>query len=258
MKFVVLILAVPVVFFRANAQSVLKPRGLQVTVNKTTNLIFPAEISSVDRGSERIVVQKSMPNILRVKADTVFNDTTNLSVITSDGKLYSFLVSYLPSPEVLNLNLGAGNSITEDTALLAIAKSSLQMKGRLHGLFYAQGNVLLSVKGVYTNGKVVICCLRIENSSSLSFEPARLQCTVKSSGSGKRRPLQETAIQPLLVHTPVKRIREKQSAILAVVVPKAALGAGQVLQIDLSEKGGERHLSIAIPNKYILKATLLK
>lgn len=239
-------------------QSVLKPCSLQVTVNKTTNLIFPAMITSVDRGSERIVVQKSTPNILRVKADTVFTDTTNLSVITSDGKLYSFLVSYVSSPEILNLDLGVGEVVTKDTALLAAVNTALKMKNNLYGLRFAQGKVKLSIAGIYTTSEVLICKLRIENSSSLSFETGWLRFHVTRTNVGKRRPVQETEIIPLLVQSPGTIIREKQSNILAVVLPKVALSTKQVLQIDLQEKGGERHLSLRLPNQYILNATLFK
>lgn len=240
-----------------SSQSYIKPRNLQVTDNKTTNIIFPAMITSVDRGSERIVVQKSTGNILRVKADTVFSDTTNLSVITSDGKLYSFLVSYHGSPEILNLDLGAGASINKDTALVSLANAAMREKNNLYGIRFAQGKVLLSMTGVYTNSELLICKLRIENRSSLSFEIGRLRIGVTGSGSGKRRPVQETEIMPLLVQSLVTVIREKQSGIIAVVLPKTALGNKQVLQIDIIEKGGERHLSLKLPNKFILNATLL-
>lgn len=244
--------------FAVCGQSYIRPLNLQVTDNKTTNLIFPAQISSIDRGSERIVVQKSTGNILRVKADTIFTDTTNLTVITTDGKLYSFLVSYSASPLFLNLDLGSGDIVNKDTALLAVAGKALQMKNNLYGLRFAQGKVKLSIAGIYTTSEILICKLRIENNSSLSFEVGRLRFYVTGTGSGKRRPVQETEVMPLLMQLPVSIIREKQSNILAVVLPKVALGTKQVLQINLAEKGGERHLILRLPNKYILNATLLK
>lgn len=50
--------------------SVIKPYHLAVTYNKTTNLVFPYAIKSVDRGSKDILVQKAkdVENILQVKA----------------------------------------------------------------------------------------------------------------------------------------------------------------------------------------------
>ena len=89
--------------------SYIEPYKLEVTYNKTTNLVFPSSITSIDRGSQDIMVQKvsGVENILRVKADIKSFEETNLSVITKDGKLYSFLVGYNNNPGYLNVNLGS-------------------------------------------------------------------------------------------------------------------------------------------------------
>ena len=241
----------------ATAQTILKPRGLQVTINKTTNIIFPAAISSIDRGSENILVQKSTPNILRVKADSVFSDTTNLSVITTDGKLYSFLVSFRSSPEILNLDLGAGEVVTKDTALTRLANAVIKMKGNLYGLKYSSGQVQLSITGIYSTSEKLICKLKIENSSSLTFEAGQFRFHITAKNAGKRKASQETEVFPLLVSSPDKSVREKQSVVLAIVLPKVAVDRQKVLQIDCQEKNGERHLSLKLPNKFILNATLI-
>ncbi len=240
------------------SQSYIKPRNLQVTGNKTTNIIFPAQINSIDRGSERIVVQKSTGNILRVKADTVFADTTNLTVITSDGKLYSFLVSYTASPVFLNIDLGVNESAVRDTALFALCEKILKAPNSLGGIRYSSGKVKLSLTGIYSTGEIIGCKLRIENTSSLSFETGRLRCYVIGSRSSKRRPSQQPEIMPLLV-IPVSAIaKEKQAIVMTLFLPKAALRTGQALQIDLFEKNGERQLSLHINNRFILRSTLIQ
>src|SRR6266487_5764395 len=78
---------------------------LNITCNKTTNLIFPFSIVNVDRGSKDVLVQKvtGAENILQVKADKPNFSETNLSVITADGNLYSFVVDYLNEPSQLNI-----------------------------------------------------------------------------------------------------------------------------------------------------------
>ena len=50
--------------------SIIKPYPLTIAVNKTTNLIFPYAIKSVDRGSADVLAQKAkgVENILLVKA----------------------------------------------------------------------------------------------------------------------------------------------------------------------------------------------
>ncbi|MEP2296429.1 DUF4138 domain-containing protein, partial [Algoriphagus sp.] len=66
--------------------------SIQISEQLTTNLIFPQAIKSVDRGNREIMVQRanSVENILQVKAETSEMNNSNLTVITSDGKFYSF------------------------------------------------------------------------------------------------------------------------------------------------------------------------
>ena len=69
------------------------PHALEVCYNKTTHIIFPAEITYVDLGNENLVagLADGAKNVLRVKsAFKSFKQETNLSVITEDGSYYSF------------------------------------------------------------------------------------------------------------------------------------------------------------------------
>ena len=61
------------------------PHALEVCYNKTTHIIFPAEITYVDLGNENLVagLADGAKNVLRVKsAFKSFKHETNLSVIT--------------------------------------------------------------------------------------------------------------------------------------------------------------------------------
>src|SRR5690606_26501384 len=89
------------------AQSI-PSRPIEIAFSKTTNLVFPFEIKSVDRGSKDVLAQKAggIENVLQLKAARQDFDETNLTVITSDGKLYSFLVNYADNPSALNLSFG--------------------------------------------------------------------------------------------------------------------------------------------------------
>lgn len=233
------------------------PRNLQVTVNKTTNLIFPSSIASIDRGSEHIIVQKSLNNILKVKADTSFTDTTNLSVITTDGKLYSFLVSYHASPELLNMDLGAGEVVTRDTALWNIASNANASRNNLYGLNYSIGQVQLSIVGIYAKEDKLVCKLRIENNSSFTYEVDKFRFYISAKNAGKRKAIQESEITSLLIQPGAALVRERQSVLIAVVLPKIAVGSGKVLRITLYEKNGERHLILKLPSKFILNAPII-
>ena len=230
---------------------------LEVTTNKTTSLLFPSAILSIDRGSEHILVQKSTAQVLKVKADSVFADTTNLTVITTDGKLYSFLVVYNSSPSVLTFDLGAGKNILGDTVLTALAQRVRAMDHRLYGVRYSSGLVLLRLQGVYTNGNVIAVKLRIDNRSTLSYEIGDVSALLSGGSSAKRRAVQDREIPILVSDKATNTVREKQSLVLVVIVPKAGLVPGQTLQIHVQEKGSDRQLHLDLPNKYILNAILL-
>ncbi len=84
---------------------------LQIAYSKTTSLIFPYPIKTIDKGSEGVLIQKArgVENILLVKAAEHDFAQTNLTVVTTDGKLYGFVLNY--DEQCPDLNLIADNSI---------------------------------------------------------------------------------------------------------------------------------------------------
>lgn len=78
----------------------IEPYRLEVSYSKTTNIVFPHAIISVDRGSKEILAQKAkgVENILQVKAAKENFTETNMSVVTADGRLNSFLLKYANEP----------------------------------------------------------------------------------------------------------------------------------------------------------------
>lgn len=242
----------------ANAQVKDVMRHIAVSNNRTASLIFPSSIVSVDRGSERIIVQKSIPNVLKVKADSLFTDTTSLTVITVDGKLYSFLVHFETAPLKLTVDLSNGNHVGEDTTLIALAQKVMLLKSSLHGIRYSEGNVRMTAMAIYTTGELVICKLRIENTSSLSFEIGNVQIFSKDRQTGKRRSSQERPVDPLLSFKPQSIVRQKSSQVVVLILPKPVLSYSKSLRIEVGEKYGERNLRLSVANRYLLNAGILE
>ena len=126
--------------------TIIEPYPLQITLNKTTNLIFPYAIKSVDRGSADVLAQKAkgVENILLVKAGRQNFSETNLSVITADGKLYSFVLDYINNPSAINISFVADTSNTDavsslkplynEASIRTDAERILQLKKSVHGI----------------------------------------------------------------------------------------------------------------------------
>ena len=83
-----------------NPSELIKPYKLDITWHKTTLIILPAAIQSADRGDKYVLAQKvqGTDNILKVKAGQKDFAPSNLSVVTTDGKVYTFMVDYNPDP----------------------------------------------------------------------------------------------------------------------------------------------------------------
>src|SRR6478736_4176942 len=111
-KFIAILLVSSKSFSQEQQFSFIPSAHLTVTDNKTTNLIFPFSVQSIDRGSKDILVQQpgGTENIVQVKAGKLNFEQTNLSVITIDGKLYSFIVDYNKQPGQLNIVVGNNDS----------------------------------------------------------------------------------------------------------------------------------------------------
>src|SRR5580698_5771819 len=84
-----------------HSQSVIPSKIVSVTYQMTTNIIFPYAIDIADIGSADIIGLKGgkYNNILFLKAARVNFSPTNISVYTSDGKFYSFIVKYKTIPD---------------------------------------------------------------------------------------------------------------------------------------------------------------
>ncbi len=70
---------------------------LTINFDKTIHLIFPANIDYFDIGSGNVLatIADNVPFVLKIKANVEnFQEETNISAITTDGKFYSFSISY--------------------------------------------------------------------------------------------------------------------------------------------------------------------
>jgi len=98
---------------------------MTVGFQKTTHLIFPYAVSYVDLGNGGIIADKARgaENIVKVKASQQDFPETNMTVVTTDGRLYSFLVNYDANPRVLNYNL-ASTDVSTSSAVVPLAHLS--------------------------------------------------------------------------------------------------------------------------------------
>lgn len=246
---------------------------LTVTCNKTTNLIFPYSVQSVDRGSRDILVQqpKGTENIVQVKADKPNFTQTNLSVITIDGKLYSFIVDYDPQPSQLNIIIEKQNLIVSDSISMPPIKLS---SGNNEALFQLVAKKIISsevvrgekdkhyqmklqLNGIYIHNDVLYFRLFLQNISSISYDVSAVRFNIKDKQKSKRTATQELDLQPLYSYKSFTNIQSDSSVISVIALPKFTLPNSKYLSIQIFEKNGGRDLALNIKNCDIMKAKVI-
>ncbi|SRR6266542_4742757 len=265
---IILVLFTTNSFAQSEKTSFIGSYHLSITCNKTTNLIFPYAIQSVDRGTKDILVQKVMgaENILQIKADKSNFSETNLSVVTKDGKLYSFILNYLDNPPQLNIAFQKDtfNSARDrqvffsETAnqeeLIAIAKYVLDAKKTVHGIKDRHETMLLSLSGLYANNDVFYFQLKLHNRSQVSYDINAIRFFIRDRKKSKRTAVQEREIKPIYVYGNDTSIKGESSQLCVIALPKFALADDKYLFVQVTENDGGRDLNIRVKNHHLLKA----
>src|SRR3970040_1351302 len=237
-----------------NILSEITPDSLKIGYSKTTNIVFPFAIKSVDRGSEDVLVQKGkgFENILQIKAAKQEFVPTNLTVVTADGKLYSFLLSYDEQNPQLNLSVntteplkqhvlfssGSGN----EQELQLYSKFALYDKCRIRGERESKYGIKLHLNGIFIQNDVMYYRIVVVNHSKIKYDIDQFRFFIRDSRKVKRTASQEIEITPLHILNNYETIDEESENTFVFAVAKFTIPEKKYLAIQLMEKDGGRHL----------------
>lgn len=241
---------------------------LSISYSKTTSLIFPFSITSVDRGSQDVLAQKArgVENVLQVKAGRKQFPETNLTVITADGVLHQFTVTYSDTPSEQAITI-AGNTGKKSLILVkdAVNERDVQVDSQLALKQYVTGQIdqynkyhmSFSLQEIFIHGNILYYRIQIRNKSSISYDIKSLKFLIRDRKKVKRTSSQETEINPLYIGNESDRIQAYASTTLIYAVKKFTIPDGKRLFINLFEENGGRHLALRVDSKDILKAKML-
>lgn len=255
--------------FSQNAiDTVIEPYHLAIAYFKTTNLIFPYAVKSVDRGSKDVLAQKAkgVENILQIKAGKKDFDETNLTVITADGKLYSYVLNYTDNPPVLNLQFNERDKSRSD-AMFSFAnynEAQIQMdaehvatkKRTVHGIKDKKYQMKFTLNGLFVRGNVMYYQIKIANRSNIDYDIDQIRFFIRDQKKSKRTATQEIEMKPLFVKNDTATITGQSERILVYALLKFTIPDKKYLAIQLMEGNGGRNLELRIHNRTIVKATL--
>jgi conjugative transposon TraN protein len=253
-----------------NRITTIESDSVAIGYSKTTNIVFPYAIKSVDRGSQDILVQKAkgLANILQIKAAQRGFIQTNLTVVTADGKLYSFVLNYNEQSPQLNLSVNkielerqeiyfseeSGNK----EEIQEYSKLAFYEKNKIRGRKENRHEIKFQLNGIFIQNDIMYFRLIVENSSKIKYDIDQLRFFIRDSKRVKRTATQEIEIKPTYILNDVAAIEGESENTFVFALSKFTIPEDKYLAIQLMEKKGGRHMELDVKSKKIEKVIVLQ
>lgn len=254
------------------------PYPMKITYDKTSHLIFPSAIRYVDLGSEYLIAGKAeqAENVLRVKASVKdFQAQTNLSVITNDGRFYSFDVHYSCDPQTLSYDIEKIQKALEKTGsdhiyfeelgsnspwLTDLVMKSIYSDNKrfVKGIGSKSFGIAFILKGIYILEGKYYFHTQLSNQTNVPFHIDFINFKVIDKKKARRTVLQQSTITPVRMYKPLGEINAQQSEQNIFLLDQFTLADDKILLIEIFEKNGGRNQTLKVENSDLIKARLVK
>lgn len=254
-----------------------EPYEMQVTYNKTSHLIFPSAIRYVDLGSDYLIASKAedAENVLRIKATVRdFEEETNFSVITDDGRFYNFNVFYGAYPASMNYDLLTMQKASDrengnDVLFEELGNNSPSLAGLLLKTIYNQNKRVIKhigsksygiqflLKGIYVQGGKFYLHTELSNKSNVPFHIDFVNFKVVDKKVAKRTVVQEKVMTPLRIYKPLNEIGGNTTDQNVFLLDQFTITDDKVLIIEIFEKNGGRQQVLQVENSDLVHAKLI-
>lgn len=251
---------------------------------KTVHVIFPAKIREVDTGTPNILVQitESFDNVLRIKSiNLAEKQETNITVLTEDGSLYSFLTSYEKNPEILNINIGnnqiadleASNKIGINTfdksnfieeainqSLAKVETNSnivLEKRNFIKNVGIKSQGIVGLLKGIYNANNIQYFKIELENETEVPFKIDFIKLYIKDLKVIKKTAMQHVELKIVKAFPITTEILAKSTSTLVLSTLMKSLPIDKIMEIEIYEKDGGRHLRFLIDSNTLTKSKQL-
>ena len=255
----------------------LEPFKMEVTYHKTSHLLFPSPIRYVDLGSENLIANKAedVANVLRIKSSVKnFEEETNFSVITQDGKFYNFDVFYSSYPDTLNYDLlklqrknekdyatdvlfeelkGESSTLTE----LLINTLYKEPKRTVKHIGSKSYGIQFILKSLYVHEGKFYFILQLNNKSNISYQIDFVNFKIVDKKNLKKTASQEKVLSPLRNYPNLKSVQHQSKSSILYLLNQFTLIEGQVLEIEIWEKDGGRHQKFQLENSDLMNAKVV-
>ncbi|OHT43722.1 conjugative transposon protein TraN [Flavobacterium tructae] len=253
------------------------PYAMQVTYDKTSHLIFPSAIRYVDLGSDCLIASKAQDaeNVLRIKASVKdFEQETNFSVITDEGRFYSFNVQYSSVPAALSYDLqtmqnSADKAISRGVLFEELGKTPPSLASLILETIYKNNKrrvkhigsesfgVQFSLKGIYIHNGLYYFHTQLANQTNVPFSIDFMTFKVVDKKTARRTASQQITLVPLRIYKTLDEISGNAADQNVFLLDQFTIADDKQLLIEIFEKNGGRHQTLELENSDLVKAGLI-
>jgi conjugative transposon TraN protein len=253
-----------------DAQGKPKPQVVHVAYNKTTSIVFPTTITSVDRGSRDLLAQKAkgVGNVLQVKAARVSFPETNLTVITADGVIHQFGITFTKQPsdlvihirdstEAIKHNVIFQRDMTE-AELMRIASEIIPLKRGISLIADSNHKIGMSLRNIFIKDDIIFYHFRVKNASNIRYDVDFLRFYIRDKTKVKRTASQQVDVVPIYTYGNDQTIPGNTETDIVYALNKFTIPDAKHLVIEMFERNGGRHVDLNIRNRTIVNAQLIE
>lgn len=251
-----------------SSQKIIPSRELMISWNKTCLLVFPAEIKSADRGSADVLAErvKGAENALKVKAGRPDFEPSSLTVVTTDGQVFAFRVSYAENPPYLVLDFRGASSEGATVKFKGVPLNSAQFK---RGAERVKGNAPflkrvhshkqaldVELNGIYIHEGVLFFRFRLHNDSSIPYKRGALRFFIRDVKTARRTAVRDNELKPLYLQT-WGLPEEEMGQTIVVALHRFTLAEDKSLTIALMEEDDGRSVTLKLKERKLRKTRKL-
>jgi conjugative transposon TraN protein len=257
---------------------------LAVSDVKTVHVIFPGKIREVDTGTPNILVQitESFDNVLRIKAINLpEKQETNITILTEDGALYSFLATYEKNPEILNINIGNNGKtdleVSSKMGIHTFSKSNFieetinqsfadvesnsnkvyEKRNFIKNVGIKTQGMIAQLKALYNSNNLQYLKVELENETEVNYKIDFIKLYINDLESIKKTAIQQEELKIVKIFPNTNEIQAKSTSTLVLSSLMKSLPIDKIMEIEIYEKDGGRHLRFQIDSNTLTKSKQL-
>jgi len=235
---------------------------LQISHQGTTTVLFPAAIKELDIGSREVVCKRvgDKPNCIWIKAISEHLQPTNITIFTSDDRLYMLKVAYSEAPASWVLKVDTSHAMLikamsvkgkQPEQVEEVSQKDKRSKQRQRAVVKKSKQGLRATLRLwsYQEGSYAMNW-ELSNRTAVPFELGRVQYWIVTDNKSKRSATQSVAVPVDAIHPETTTIQQEGKQHILVTVPTFWLTKNQYAKVVWMDKKGERYLQVSIKPRH--------